>query len=189
MPPAFYAGLKQTNMSDINQSLKKNNSFLFILGTGLLVGTLDIATAFVDVYIASGSGPEGVLRYIASGVFGNDAFSGGQVMIAWGLFFHFVIAFAFTIFFYWLYPKVRAMRSYPIATGIIYAIFIWAITNRVVVPLSNTPPMGPFKLIRALKAIAILSIMIGLPLSFIMKKHFKNKARVDEQPDDNFGFN
>lgn len=162
---------------------------MFLIGTGLLVGALDITAALVDVYIASGNGPAGVLRYIASGVFGNEAFSGGSVMIAWGLFFHFVIAFAFTIFFYWLYPKINAMRIHPIATGIIYGIFIWAITNRIVVPLSNTPPMARFNLLRALKAIAILIIMIGLPLSFIMKKHFKYKARVDEQPDDSFGIN
>ncbi|HEY2727215.1 MAG TPA: hypothetical protein VGI61_08585, partial [Parafilimonas sp.] len=65
----------------------------------LLAGTLDILAAFADYYIATRRGPEGVLRFIASGVFGKDAFTGASLMIWLGLFFHFVIAFALTIFF------------------------------------------------------------------------------------------
>lgn len=47
-----------------------------ILYAGLLVGSLDITAAFLDFYISTGNGPGGVLRFIASGVFGREAFTG-----------------------------------------------------------------------------------------------------------------
>jgi hypothetical protein len=173
-------------MANTNQGNRNRNPIRLLLLTGLLVGSLDILTAITDVYIATGSGPAAVLKYIASGVFGNEAFDGGAVMIAWGLFFHFAIAFSFTIFFFWIYPRIKIMQHYPVLTGVIYGIFIWIITARIIVPLSNTPPPGPFKLLRALKAITILIIMIGLPLSFIMRRYFKYKAVADKDPSDSF---
>jgi len=139
-----------------------------ILLAGLLVGTLDILAASVDYYIATGNGPSGVLRFIASGVFGGEAFTGSNAMIAWGLFFHYVIAFSFTILFFWLYLKVQLMRTYPFATAILYGVFMWIITALIIVPLSNTPPM-PFELLKAIKAILILIFMISLPLVYIAK--------------------
>ncbi|MBS1600562.1 MAG: hypothetical protein JST75_20210 [Bacteroidetes bacterium] len=159
----------------MNEQHRNKNSFLLIVWAGLLVGSLDIATALVDYYISTGRGPGDVLRYIASGVFGSKAFTGGDTMIAWGLFFHYVIAFAFTIFFFLIYPHIRAMQKYPVTTAIIYGIFIWAVTNRIIIPLSNTPPPAPFNIRRALKAMTILIIMIGLPLSFMMRRTLNAK--------------
>lgn len=142
-----------------------------ILLAGLLVGTLDILSAFVDYYIASGKGPEGLLRYIASGVFGMEAFTGPGLMAFWGLFFHYVIAYSLTVFFFWIYPKSKFMPAHPILTGILFGIFAWVVTAQMIVPLSNTPPV-PFVLWKAFKAIAILIAMIGLPLSYITRKAF-----------------
>ncbi len=153
--------------------VKKNKAAVILL-SGLLVGTLDITAACTDYYIATGKGPAGVLRYVASGVFGQDAFSGGDSMGVWGLFFHYIIAFSFTIFFFWLYPRIKLMTEYPILTAIIYGVFMWIITARIIVPLSNTPK-GTFVWWKAIKAAAILIVMIGLPLSFIGRKHFSKK--------------
>ncbi|HYG39365.1 MAG TPA: hypothetical protein VD908_12125 [Cytophagales bacterium] len=80
-----------------------NNFLLKILKAGLLVGTLDILAAFIHYIIASGkSDPFVVLKFIASGVFGNEAFVGGNIMIVAGLILHYIIALGFTLFFFWL---------------------------------------------------------------------------------------
>jgi hypothetical protein len=98
-------------------------------------------------------------------------------MIWFGLFFHFIIAFALTIFFFIVYPKIKLLQINIILTAVIFAIVSWAITNLIIVPLSNTPAI-PFKLISALKAFVILIFTIGLPLAII----FRNFYRVHKKP-------
>lgn len=143
-----------------------------LLLAGLLVGTLDIAAACTDYYLATGKGPEGVLRYVASGVFGKSAFT-GKGMAVWGLLFHFIIAYAFTFFFYWLYPRLRFLQRYPVVSAVAYGIFMWAVTTRLVLPLSNTPPAPPFVWWKAAKATGILIVMIAAPLTVIIGRHYK----------------
>lgn len=94
-----------------------------ILLTGLTAGLLDITAACVQYYIKSGKGPGNLLRYVASGVFGKKAFTGGVAMAAWGLVFHFIIAFGLTIFFFWLYQKIKWLGENKIIAGLLYGIF------------------------------------------------------------------
>lgn len=144
----------------------KKKTIFFV---GILVGTLDIIAVFVDYYINTNNGPEGVLRYIASGVFGDEAFTERNIMIWWGLFFHYLITLFLTAFFFWLYPRIKFMSKYPVSTAIVYSIFMWVVTVQVIVPLSNAPQM-PFDFWKTMKAIIILFFVIGLPLSFIAKR-------------------
>jgi hypothetical protein len=143
-----------------------------IVLTGLLAGCLDILAACIDYYIKTGKGPEGVLRFIASGVFGKEAFTGTTMMMWLGLLFHFIIAFSLTIFFFIIYPKIRLLQLNIILTALIFGIVSWLITNLIIVPLSNTPSI-PFKLLNALKAALILVITIGVPMSIIFKNFYK----------------
>src|SRR5688500_17155151 len=71
----------------------KRNFWRTILFSGLLVGSLDITAALVQFYIKTGKDPLIVLKYIASAVFGKDAYAGGNKMAIYGLLFHFIIAF------------------------------------------------------------------------------------------------
>ena len=57
-----------------------------IILTGLLAGTLDAIAAIV----VSQASPAAVFKFIASGAFGaGKAFSGGDIMIVWGVLFHY----------------------------------------------------------------------------------------------------
>lgn len=143
-----------------------------ILITGLIAGSLDILAACTDYYIKTGKGPDDVLRFIASGIFGNNAFTGTTLMIWFGLLFHFIIAFALTIFFFIVYPKIKLLQINVILTAIIFGIASWLITNLIIVPLSNTSI--PFKLSNALKAALILIFTIGIPLSIIFRNFYKS---------------
>ena len=152
------------------------NAIKTILFAWLLAGSLDILTAFIDYYIQSGKGPEGVLRFVASGVFGTKAFTGNSAIMWLGLVFHFIIAFLFTLFFYWLYPRLKFLHYNVILTAVLYGIFVWLIMNLLIVPLSNTPKF-PFTSVKAIKAVIILMCMIGLPLSIIMKNFYRRNKQ------------
>src|SRR3954469_2142990 len=142
-----------------------------ILLSGLIVGTLVILAAITDFYSSTGKPPANIFKYIASAVLGMDAFSGGTGMILLGLLLHYIVAFSFTIFFFYLYSKYATwMSSNRIVTGILYGIFIWVIMNRIVVPLSMAPKGGTFVPWKAVKAATILICMIGLPLSFLASR-------------------
>jgi hypothetical protein len=145
---------------------------------GLIVGTLDILSAFIYYFMKTGEkGVFNVLKFVASGVFGKAAFSGGNKMIIAGLVLHYIIAFAFTIFFLWLFPKIKAFSKNRILTGIVYGIFIWIVMNLVVVPLSNIG-IGPFTIVNALINVIILTVCIGIPLSFMASTFYKKKTRI-----------
>jgi len=147
-----------------------------IFFSGLLVGTLDILSAFTDYYIASGKNPLLVLLYVASGAIGKSALSGGAGTMLMGLLFHYFIAFTFTILFFWLYARTSLLHGNWIITGIGYGIFIWLIMNLIVVQLSGAPhaPIAALKAGKIAKSALILICMIGLPLSFIARKYKPN---------------
>jgi hypothetical protein len=147
-----------------------------IVLAGFVAGTLDITAACTEYYLNTGKGPGNVLRYVASGVFGKKAFTGGVQMAAWGLLFHYIIALGLTIFFFWFFPKLKLLSKNIIVTGLLYGIFAWVITVLIIVPLSNTPPPAPFNIRKAAIAILILMFCIGLPIALIISRYYsKNK--------------
>lgn len=145
-----------------------------VLFSGLLVGTLDLLSAFVDVYLSSGRNPLLVLNYIASAVFGPRARNGGGLMQLFGLLCHYIIAYSFTLVFFLFYRPLRLDLLSPIFVGILYGIIIWAIMNRLVVPntLIGRPAVPP-PVWKMLKAALILIVMIGLPLAHIAKRYLR----------------
>lgn len=144
-----------------------------ILSAGLLVGTLDITAACLQYYIKTGKGPSGVLKFVASGWFGQKALEGGNAMIAAGLAFHYLIALSVAIFFFITAGFWFSVFKNKWLTGMAYGIFVWCATNLIIVPLSATPKFS-FNPINALIAAAILIVCIGLPLSFSASKKGKN---------------
>lgn len=154
-------------------SLGKN-----ILLAGLLAGTLDISSAFIYVSIL-GREPIRVLYYIASGIMGKSATQQPTTLIAvFGLALHYFIAYSFTIFFFLIYSKLKIMAKNKYITAVVYGLFVWAVMNLVVVPLSNVIH-GPFNLKNAAINAGILIIAIGLPVSLIAHAYYSKKNIAD----------
>ena len=153
----------------------KKNFWKTVALAGLLVGSLDIIAAIVNFYAKTGKDPQIVLKYIASALVGKEAFAGGTAMSALGLLLHFLIAFIWTMFFFWMYSKLRFLSFNRILTGIFYGIFIWFIMSHVAVPMSKAS-VGAFNFKQAAVAALILIGAIGLPLSFIAYHYYKGKA-------------
>src|ERR1700760_1860021 len=98
-----------------------------ILLTWLMAGTFDGIAAVLWVGYYSHSITLGVFRYIASGVFGNQAFTGGQIMVVYGILFHYLIALLFTITWFLSYPLFNSLLRYKIIIAIFYGVVTWAI--------------------------------------------------------------
>lgn len=164
--------IKNSNkMSEL--SVKQPYPLKTALWAGLLVGTLDITAALTHFMINGGTDVTRVFVYIASGVFGQSAFEGGGEMVWLGLFFHYLIAYIWTMFFFLIYPRLGFLSSWNwILVGVLYGIFIWVMMNRVVLQLAHTPK-SPFRLGNAIINCLILIAMIGLPLSYIARKRFR----------------
>lgn len=137
----------------------------------LIAGTLDITAA--SVYYPLVYKFKLILLYqnIASGIFGDNAFRGGIPMAALGLLLHYLIALSWTIVFFFLYPRIKMMSKNKFATGMTYGIFVWAVMNLIVLPLSNVEHSS-FNIGRALVAALFLVFCIGLPISIVATKFY-----------------
>ncbi len=139
-----------------------------VLIATVIVGILDALGASINFWIGGGEHSARIWRFVASGVFGKPALTGGTDMVVYGLLFHFLIAFGSTVVFFLLYRRLPMMGTHPYVTAIVYALIVWAVTNEVIVPLSNTPK-GHFNLSHALINAGILVLTIGLPLSLLAR--------------------
>jgi hypothetical protein len=145
---------------------KATRKFIPIIWIGLLTGTLDAVAALLWNYSTS---PAIIFKFIASGVFGKQAFAGGAGMVLWGLFFHFVIAYAFTTVFYLMYVSFISTLRNKYVIAIAFALITWIITNLIIVPLSQIG-WRPMDVSAILIGFGILIFTIGLPIALISDK-------------------
>lgn len=155
-------------------SLANSGARKAILFAWFTAGSLDILTACTQFYLKTGKSPIRVLNYVASGVFGSAALTGGNTMAVWGLVFHYIIALCFTLFFFLIYPKLKFLAVNKWLTAIGYGLFAWTVMNLLVVPMSNVT-RGPFNISNALIAAGILICMVGLPITLIIGKYYSAK--------------
>jgi hypothetical protein len=145
--------------------------FKQIFKTTLLAGSLDISAACIQACITNGTTPDIILKYIASGVFGKDAFEGSYGIMTIGLLFHFIIVFACTVVFFLLYPKLKFLHHKILLSSLLIALIAWAVTTQIIIPFSEIKP-GAFNIKKTAIAVAILFVCIGLPISTMAKKYY-----------------
>ncbi len=142
-----------------------------LLRAGFVAGTLDILAAFTSFYLNTGKNPLVILRYIAGKLIGRErAYAGGAEMPLLGLLMHYLIAFSFTIFFFWLYPRIRFLSRNLILTSLIFGITAWVIMNLVALPLLVHTPFHPASWVGPVRECLILVFMIGLPVTLFARK-------------------
>ena len=145
-----------------------------LLLTAVFGGTLDILAAYVNVFIQTGHLSRRMFRYIAGGAIGlKNSLSGGVPVILLGVLIHYFIAFLFTLFFFVLYRKNQFFGLNRFLAALLYGIFIWAVMNLVVLPLSALPA-GTIKPGKAILDALILVVMIGLPASLSASAYYRH---------------
>ncbi len=156
----------------IEEQLRKKNLFTWILFTWLLTATIDIIFALVINYHV----PAAIIfRSIASGLFGNVAFSKGVAMIYYGLFLHYFIAFTWTIIFFIFYNKLIGIVKFRIILVFLTGLIIWIVMNLVVLPFSRIPAQQ-FHALNVIEDMAALIIAYGLPITLIADKFYHNQS-------------
>lgn len=158
-----------------------NSKWSLIFKAGIVAGIMDGLGASVMYYIRTGNGPEGVFRYVASGALGDVALTGSARIALVGVLFHLMIAFTWAVIYVSFYPQIRKVVSNWIVSGILYAVFVWAIMNLVVIPLSRTPDT-PVTFMGAVRGAFVLVCCIGLPIAGITYYHDRKAHEKSARP-------
>ena len=140
-----------------------------ILG-GLIAGTLDICAAFLTAWLRRGVSPAAVLRFVASGLLGPAAFTGGGKTAAIGLALHFLIATGATIVFYLASRKFLFLIDKPVHFGLLYGVAVYLFMNFVVLPLSLVP-RGPMTVSGFIIGLLTIMFCVGLPIALIVRRY------------------
>lgn len=144
-----------------------------ILLGGLIAGTFDITYACIFSYVRRGTRPVVILQSVASGVFGQSAFTGGLKMAAMGLLFHFLIATIAAAVYYLASRKLRFLITQAVVCGILFGICVYLFMNWVVLPLSNIPFKMAYPWPALIGGLLIHMFGIGLPIALVVRKFSK----------------
>jgi hypothetical protein len=146
--------------------------FKTVILTALFVGTTDLVSAYIVLTVKSGNFPQKMLYYIAGGALGvRTAIQGGNWAAFLGLFFQYFISFAFTLFFFWIFPKIKILAFNKYLVGMLYAVFVNVVMGQVVLPFSRNPG-GPFNLSDSIIDWIILGVLFGIPIAYNAYKYY-----------------
>jgi hypothetical protein len=151
-----------------------------VLLTGLLAGTLDITAAYVNSFVKTGKFAGKMFQYIAGGALGLErSMQGGFWIGLLGFFFHYFIAFSFTLLLFMAYSRLKLFLFNKYLVGFVYGIFIGVFMTFVVLPLTKLPNT-PFVFKNAIISWLILVFMVGIPIavsasSYYHKQHHQTK--------------
>ena len=148
--------------------MKNSGAFRTILTAGLIVGVLDISSAFILAY-PKGVGPIGVLQGVAAGLVGREAaITGGPATAGLGLAIHFFIAFVVSSVFYIASRKLIFVTQHAVTSGLLYGVVIYCFMYWIVMPLAY-PIVHP-SISRDVTAVCVHMLLIGLPISLIVRR-------------------
>ena len=142
----------------------------------LIAGTLDILSAFVFAGLA-GASPVRVLRYVASGPFGDAA----TPTIGWaavGLLVHFAIMACMATAYMVVAPRIPTLMRHPIVAGLLYGLLLWFIMYWVVKPLRWPDAPLPDSLYGIANQLFSHCALVGLPIAFVASRHFRSRTTV-----------
>ena len=148
--------------------MKKSEAFRAILMAGLVVGVLDISSAFV-IWWQRGVGARRGLQGIAAGLLGAKSFDGGLVTASLGLALHFFVALVVVSIFYLASRKIEFLTIHPVVSGVLYGIGVYIVMYWFVLPMAF--PTFRHRMGNELLAVAIHISLIGLPCALIVRRY------------------
>jgi hypothetical protein len=148
--------------------MKKSHAFRAILTAGLVVGVLDISSAFV-IWWQRGVGARHGLQGIAVGLLGANSYDGGLVTAGLGLALHFFVAFVVVSVFYLASRRIEFLAIHPVVSGVLYGIGVYIVMYWFVLPMAFAT--FRHRLWNELLAVAIHISLIGLPCALIVRRY------------------
>jgi len=148
--------------------MKNSGALRTILTAGLVVGVLDISSAFI-IWWQRGVDVRRGLQGIAAGLLGASSFDGGLVTAGFGLALHFFVAFVVVTIFYLASRKIESLVIHPVISGVLYGIAVYIVMYWFVLPTAF--PTFRHRLGNDLLAVAIHISLIGLPCALIVRRY------------------
>ncbi len=150
-----------------SRSAQRQKLLLPILVGGFAAGAFDLIAAFITF-------GWGVPRAIASGLLGSKAFQGGVATWILGVFLQFLIAVSAAAVYCLVSRKLRFLRDHFLVCGLFYGVAIYLVMNLIVLPLSAVPfKVGPFTVAAMRQGLLVHMLIIGLPISFSLRRFSK----------------
>jgi hypothetical protein len=143
----------------------------------LIAATCDICYATGFSYLYRGVAPSRILKSVAAGILGTDAYQGGAGVAAFGLGLHYLNALIITCIFFAVASQVPALVRNPLVIGVLYGIVVYLVMNYVVVPLSRigprpTPPAPVW-----ITGVLVHMFLIGVPIVWAASRAFAGSDR------------
>jgi hypothetical protein len=139
-----------------------------ILWGGLIAGLLDLG--FASIYWQlHGVGPAGVLRGIATGLLGSEAFRGGAWTAGLGLALFWVIVGGAAIVYVLAARRLDLLQRRPVPCGLAFGALVNLFMTYVVVPLSAARP-GSMPLSQRLVVLLGCAVCVGLPIALAVNR-------------------
>ncbi len=148
--------------------MKKFGALRAIVTAGLVVGVLDISSAFV-IWWQRGVALQRGLQGIAAGLLGARSYEGGMATAGLGLALHFFVAFVVVSIFYLASRKIPFLTKQPLISGVFYGIGVYIVMYWLVLPTVFST--FRHRLYNELLAVAIHICLIGLPTAFIVRRY------------------
>jgi hypothetical protein len=148
--------------------MKNSGAFRAILAAALVVGVLDISSAFV-IWWQRGVGTRRGLQGIAVALLGANSYDGGLVTAGLGLALHFFVAFVVVTVFYLASRRIGFLTLHPVVSGVLYGIGVYIVMYWLVLPTAF--PTFRHRLGNDLLAVAIHISLIGLPCALIVRRY------------------
>lgn len=158
--------------AEVGRGFSRADFIPAILTTGLLAGVLDGLAAVGQHLVRGGRTPDRIFNFIASGVFGPAATSGGTPMAVAGVAFHLMIAIGWTALFFLAARQFEALRRQAITAAVVYGLFVWTMMNMVVLPLSRVRMAATFNVTQAAIGALIIVVFVGFPISLGARRYF-----------------
>ncbi len=147
----------------LSMARQDSNLLRPILVGGAVAGTFDLTSAFITF----GSDSP---RMIAAGLIGLQAVRTGIFPWILGVLLHYFIAFSAATIYCLASRKLPFLRDHWLVCGMFYGIAIFLVMNLVVLPLCAFHYTGPYKLHGLLQGILVHMLLIGLPISFSLRR-------------------
>jgi hypothetical protein len=144
-------------------SLQKRSALLAIAAGGGIAGTLDLLQACILFGWR-------IPLVIAAGLLGGAAFQGGVGTYILGVCLHFFIACSAAATYYAASRKLRFLIEHPLVCGLFFGAAVEDVMNLIVLPLSALHARGPYRLHDLLLGLGVHMVVVGLPISFSVRR-------------------
>jgi len=148
--------------------MKNSGALRAILTAGVIVGVLDISSAFV-IWWQRGVMVQRGLQGIAGGLLGAKSYEWAMATAGLGLALHLCVAFVVVSIFYLASRKIPFLTKQPLISGVFYGIGVYVVMYWFVLPTAFST--FRHRLSNELIEVAIHVCLIGLPTAFIVRRY------------------